>query len=118
MLGCKLRKSCQLVRTDTDSTVRTACGECTSPDAEAPCTWGVQMNEYPRRDRSLPESDLSHLGLSAHLGWYAVGAQVIVEYADVSGAMAGRTAMHGRRFAGRTVSATFLPEAAFSAGQF
>jgi len=44
--------------------------------------------------------------------------KVIVEYADVSGAMAGRTAMHGRRFAGRTVSATFLPEAAFSAGQF
>lgn len=44
--------------------------------------------------------------------------QVIIEYADVTGAMAGRQSMHGRRFAGRTVVATFLQEAAYAAGQF
>ena len=44
--------------------------------------------------------------------------QVIVEYADVTAAMAGRQSMHGRRFAGRTVVATFLPEPAYGAGQF
>jgi hypothetical protein len=44
--------------------------------------------------------------------------QVIVEYADVTAAMAGRQSMHGRRFAGRTVVATFLPEHAYGAGQF
>jgi hypothetical protein len=44
--------------------------------------------------------------------------KVIVEYADVTAAMAGRQSMHGRRFAGRTVVATFLPEPAYGAGQF
>ena len=44
--------------------------------------------------------------------------KVIIEYADVDGAVAARNAMHGRKFAGRTVVATFLPEDLYSAGQF
>lgn len=45
-------------------------------------------------------------------------AKVIIEFADMNGSVKARNAMHGRRFAGRTVSATFLSEEAFSAGQF
>lgn len=44
--------------------------------------------------------------------------KVIIEYADVDGAVAARNAMNGRKFAGRTVVATFLPEDLYSAGQF
>jgi len=33
-------------------------------------------------------------------------------------AVKARNAMHGRKFAGRTVTATFLPEAEYTAGQF
>lgn len=44
--------------------------------------------------------------------------QVIVEFADVTAAMGGRQSMHGRRFAGRTVVATHISEAAYAAGQF
>ena len=44
--------------------------------------------------------------------------KVIIEYADVNGAVAARDAMNGRKFAGRTVVATFLPEEQYAAGQF
>ena len=44
--------------------------------------------------------------------------KVIVEYTDVDSAVKARNAMHGRKFAGRTVMATFLPEAQYSAGQY
>ena len=44
--------------------------------------------------------------------------KVIIEYASVDGAVAARNAMHGRKFAGRTVVATFLPEDLYGAGHF
>ena len=44
--------------------------------------------------------------------------KVIVEYTDMDSALKARNAMHGRKFAGRTVAATFLPEAQYAAGQF
>ena len=44
--------------------------------------------------------------------------KVIVEYTDMDSALKARNAMHGRKFAGRTVTATFLPEAQYTAGQF
>ncbi|KAG1655301.1 hypothetical protein FOA52_007958 [Chlamydomonas sp. UWO 241] len=45
-------------------------------------------------------------------------AKVIIEFADMSGSIKAKNAMHGRRFAGRTVTATFLNEDAFYAGQY
>ncbi len=44
--------------------------------------------------------------------------KVIVEYTDMDSAVKARNAMHGRKFAGRTVTATFLPEVEYTAGQF
>ncbi len=41
-----------------------------------------------------------------------------MEYEDIAGAMQARVSMHGRRFAGRTVVATFLTEQEYAAGQF
>ena len=43
--------------------------------------------------------------------------KVIIEFADVSGAMGAQKTLHGRRFAGRSVVATYLSEAAYAAGQ-
>lgn len=45
-------------------------------------------------------------------------AKVVIEFVDMNGAVKARNAMHGRRFAGRTVSAIFLPEEAYAAGQY
>lgn len=42
--------------------------------------------------------------------------KVIVEYANPDAASTARAAMHNRRFAGRTVTAKYLDEAAFAAG--
>jgi splicing factor U2AF subunit len=43
--------------------------------------------------------------------------KVIVEFADVGGAMAAQKVLNGRRFGGRTVVATYLAETAYTAGQ-
>ena len=45
-------------------------------------------------------------------------AKVIIVFADMNGSVKARNAMHGRRFAGRTVAASFLSEEAFASGQF
>lgn len=44
--------------------------------------------------------------------------QVIMEFNDVSSAAKARTAMHGRRFAGRVVNATYLTEEAYFSGRY
>lgn len=43
--------------------------------------------------------------------------KVVIEYAEIDSAVKAHNAMHGRRFAGRTVNATFVQEGEFSAGQ-
>jgi splicing factor U2AF 65 kDa subunit len=47
-----------------------------------------------------------------------VGAfpQVIVEYEDVNSSMRARNAMHGRKFGGRTVIGSYLPEDKYAMG--
>ena len=42
--------------------------------------------------------------------------KVVVEYNDTDSASKARAAMHNRRFAGRTVTAKYLDENAFAAG--
>jgi splicing factor U2AF subunit len=42
--------------------------------------------------------------------------KVIVEFADVAGAVKAQSILHGRRFGGRTVVATYLSEAQYAAG--
>ena len=42
--------------------------------------------------------------------------KVIIEFAEVEVAIKARAAMHGRRFAGRTVTAVYLSEQAYAAG--
>ncbi|KAG2485937.1 hypothetical protein HYH03_015381 [Edaphochlamys debaryana] len=44
--------------------------------------------------------------------------KVIMEFNDVSGAAKARTAMHGRKFAGRVVAAAFLSEGDYFAGRY
>ena len=45
-------------------------------------------------------------------------AKVVIAFEDMNGAVKARNAMHGRRFAGRTVAANFLSEEAYAAGQY
>lgn len=45
-------------------------------------------------------------------------AKVIIEYEDGGSAMRARNAMHGRKFGGRTVVATYLPEDKYLRGEF
>jgi len=45
-------------------------------------------------------------------------AKVIIEYEDGGSAMRARNAMHGRKFGGRTVIATYLPEEKYMRGEF
>jgi len=45
-------------------------------------------------------------------------AKVIIEYEDMGSAMRARNAMHGRKFGGRTVIATYLPEDKYISGEF
>jgi len=42
--------------------------------------------------------------------------KVVVEYVDADSASKARAAMHNRRFAGRTVTAVYLDENAYAAG--
>lgn len=42
--------------------------------------------------------------------------KVFVEFGDRDGAIAAQRVLHGRRFGGRTVIATFLQEDAYAAG--
>ncbi len=44
--------------------------------------------------------------------------QVVMEFNDVSSAAKARAAMHGRRFAGRVVNATYLTEEAYFSGRY
>ncbi|KAK9789550.1 hypothetical protein WJX73_009409 [Symbiochloris irregularis] len=44
--------------------------------------------------------------------------KVILEFADTTGAVKARNAMHGRKFSGREVLATFLAEDQYAAGAF
>ena len=44
--------------------------------------------------------------------------KVIVEFADDAGCTAAYRVLNGRRFGGRTVVATYLPEQSYVAGQF
>lgn len=44
--------------------------------------------------------------------------KVVLEYGDVNAAVRARNAMHGRRFANRTVVATYLTEEAYAGRQF
>lgn len=44
--------------------------------------------------------------------------KVIIEFEDVNVAVKARNAMHGRKFAGRIVTAAFLPEEHYMAGNF
>lgn len=44
--------------------------------------------------------------------------KVVIEFEDVNVAVKARNAMHGRKFAGRTVTAAFLPEDQYIAGNF
>ncbi len=41
-----------------------------------------------------------------------------MEFNDVSSAAKARAAMHGRRFAGRVVNATYLTEEAYFSGRY
>lgn len=43
--------------------------------------------------------------------------KVIVEFADVAGAVKAQSVLNGRRFGGRTVVATYLTEGQYAAGQ-
>ncbi|GFH06919.1 U2 snRNP auxiliary factor large subunit, partial [Haematococcus lacustris] len=45
-------------------------------------------------------------------------AKVIIEYDDMASALRARNAMHGRKFGGRTVVATYLPEDKYLRGAF
>jgi splicing factor U2AF subunit len=45
-------------------------------------------------------------------------AKVIIVFTDMNGSVKARNAMHGRRFAGRTVTASFLSEDMYNLGQF
>jgi hypothetical protein len=48
-----------------------------------------------------------------------VGAgKVVVEFGDINASVKARNALHGRKFAGRTVIATYLSEEAFAAGLY
>ena len=42
--------------------------------------------------------------------------KVVIEYPDTESAAKARAAMHNRRFAGRTVTAKYLDEGQFAAG--
>lgn len=44
--------------------------------------------------------------------------QVILEYEDMASAMKARNALHGRKFEGRTVIGTYLPEDKYIRGEF
>ena len=44
--------------------------------------------------------------------------KVFVQYADVAGATAARSALHGRKFGGQIVKADYLDEGAFIARAF
>ena len=44
--------------------------------------------------------------------------KVIIQFGDISSAARARQAMNGRKFAGRTVTGTFLSEEQFATGQF
>ncbi len=41
-----------------------------------------------------------------------------MEFNDVNSAVKARNAMHGRRFAGRVVNATYLTEEAYFSGRY
>ena len=43
---------------------------------------------------------------------------MVLEFADVPSAQRARSAMHGRRFGGRTVVAVYLAEDKYAAGQY
>jgi splicing factor U2AF subunit len=43
--------------------------------------------------------------------------KVVVEFADVAGAVKAQSVLNGRRFGGRTVVATYLTESQYEAGQ-
>ena len=43
---------------------------------------------------------------------------MILEFSDVSAAQGSRNSMHGRRFGGRTVMASYLSEANYVTGQY
>ena len=42
--------------------------------------------------------------------------KVIVEFTEVTSAVKARNSMHGRRFAGRTVTVDYIAEGAYAAG--
>ena len=44
--------------------------------------------------------------------------KVLIEYSDIAGAVKAHKVLHGRRFAGRTVTGTFLSEELYHTGQF
>lgn len=44
--------------------------------------------------------------------------KVVVEFDDINAAVKARNQLHGRKFAGRTVVATYLSEEAYGAGQY
>lgn len=48
----------------------------------------------------------------AHVG------KVVIEFEDANAAMRARTALHGRKFSGRIVQASFLPEHLYMQGEF
>jgi len=47
-----------------------------------------------------------------HLG------KVVIEFGDANGAMRARNALHGRKFDGRVVEASFLPEHKYTEGDY
>lgn len=44
--------------------------------------------------------------------------KVVIEFEDANVAMRARNALHGRKFGGNEVEATFLPEHLYSKGQY
>lgn len=44
--------------------------------------------------------------------------KVVIEFEDANVAMRARNALHGRKFAGNEVEATFLPEHLYSKGEY
>jgi splicing factor U2AF 65 kDa subunit len=44
--------------------------------------------------------------------------KVVIEFEDANVAMRARNALHGRKFGGKEVEATFLPEHLYSQGQY
>lgn len=44
--------------------------------------------------------------------------KVIIEFEDANVAMRARNALHGRKFGGNEVEATFLPEHLYSKGEY